>query len=71
VYDGKFDPVHWFELMEKYRITNLASVPTAYRMFLTVKDAEKTYDLASLRHCISAGEPLNPEVIKEWNDDSD
>jgi len=65
VYDGKFDPVHWFELIEKYRVTNLASVPTAYRMFLTVKDAEKTYDLTSLRHCISAGEPLNPEVIKE------
>jgi acetyl-CoA synthetase len=66
VYDGKFDPVHWFELLEKYRVTNLASVPTAYRMFLTVKDAEKTYDLSSLRHCISAGEPLNPGVIKEW-----
>lgn len=66
VYDGKFDPVHWFELLEKYRVTNLASVPTAYRMFLTIKDAEKTYDLSSLRHCISAGEPLNPEVIKEW-----
>lgn len=66
VYDGKFDPVHWFELLEKYRVTNLASVPTAYRMFLTVKKAEKTYDLSSLRHCISAGEPLNPEVIKEW-----
>jgi len=66
VYEGKFDPVHWFELLEKYRVTNLASVPTAYRMFLTVKDAEKTYDLSSLRHCISAGEPLNPNVIKEW-----
>jgi acetyl-CoA synthetase len=66
VYDGKFDAVHWFELLEKYRVTNLASVPTAYRMFLTIKDAEKTYDLSSLRHCISAGEPLNPEVIKEW-----
>jgi acetyl-CoA synthetase len=66
VYDGKFDPLHWFELIEKYRVTNLASVPTAYRMFLTVKDAEKTYDLSCLRHCISAGEPLNPEVIKEW-----
>ncbi len=66
VYDGKFDPVHWFELLEKYRVTNLASVPTAYRMFLTVKKAETTYDLSSLRHCISAGEPLNPEVIKEW-----
>ncbi|HVQ01859.1 MAG TPA: acyl-CoA synthetase [Candidatus Thermoplasmatota archaeon] len=66
VYEGKFDPVKWFELLEKYRVTNLASVPTAYRMFLTVDNAEKAYDLSSLRHCISAGEPLNPEVIKEW-----
>jgi acyl-coenzyme A synthetase/AMP-(fatty) acid ligase len=38
----------------------------AYRLFVTVKDAEKKYDLSSLKHCISAGEPLNPEVIKEW-----
>jgi len=66
VYEGKFDPVKWFELLEKYRITNLASVPTAYRMFLTVNNAETTYDLSCLRNCISAGEPLNPEVIKEW-----
>ncbi|RLF27572.1 MAG: acyl-CoA synthetase, partial [Thermoplasmata archaeon] len=66
IYNGRFDPEHWFELIEKYEVTNLASVPTAYRMFLTVKNAEKKYDLSSLRHCISAGEPLNPEVIREW-----
>lgn len=66
IYDGRFDPVRWFELIEKYKVTNLASVPTAYRMFITIKDAEKRYDLSSLRHCISAGEPLNPGVIKEW-----
>jgi benzoate-CoA ligase family protein len=66
IYDGRFNAERWFELMEKYKITNLASVPTAYRLFVTVKDAEKKYDLSSLRHCISAGEPLNPEVIKEW-----
>ena len=66
VYDGKFDAERWFGLMEKYHVTNLASVPTAYRMFLTVKDAEKKYDLSSLRHCISAGEPLNPAVLKKW-----
>jgi len=66
IYDGRFDPVKWYEFIEKYKITNLASVPTAYRMLLTVKDAEKTYNLSSLRHCISAGEPLNPEVVKEW-----
>ena len=66
VYNGKFDADHWFELLEKHKITNLASVPTAYRMFVAVKDAEKKYDLSSLRHCISAGEPLNPKIISEW-----
>ncbi|MGF3584613.1 MAG: acyl-CoA synthetase [Thermoplasmatota archaeon] len=66
VHEGRFDAEHWFSLMEKYKVTNLASVPTAYRMFLTVKDAEKRFDLSSLRHCISAGEPLNPKVISEW-----
>jgi len=66
VYQGRFDPAKWYSLMAKYKVTNLASVPTCYRMFLTVKDAEKTYDLKALRHCISAGEPLNPEVVVEW-----
>jgi len=66
IYDGKFDAKCWFELLEKYEITNLASVPTAYRLLVTIKDAEKNYDLSKLSHCISAGEPLNPEVIKEW-----
>ena len=26
------------------------------------------YDLSALRHCTSAGEPLNPEVIRAWHD---
>lgn len=66
VYGGRFDPERWFELLEKYEVTILTSVPTAYRLFLTVKDAEKKYDLSKLRHCVSAGEPLNPEFIKKW-----
>ena len=66
IYNGRFSPERWFQHLEKYRITNLASVPTAYRLFLTVKNAEKNYDLSALRHCISAGEPLNPAVIAQW-----
>ncbi len=66
IYNGRFNAEKWFEILERNKITNLASVPTAYRMFLAVKDAEERYDLSNLRHCISAGEPLNPEVIKEW-----
>jgi benzoate-CoA ligase family protein len=68
IYAGRFNPERWFQLIEKYKITNLASVPTAYRLFITLKDAIKKYDLSSLRHCISAGEPLNPEVIKIWKE---
>jgi len=66
VYDGRFDPNKWFKLIEKYKITNLASVPTCYRVFVKIPDFENKYDLSSLKHCISAGEPLNPEVIDIW-----
>jgi len=66
VYDGRWDPEKYFQLMEKYEVTALLSVPTCYRQFLAIPDAEKRYDLSSLRHCISAGEPLNPEVVVEW-----
>jgi len=66
IYEGIFDPERWLELIEKYKITNLASVPTAYSRFITIKDASKRYDLSSLRHCISTGEPLNPDIINKW-----
>lgn len=66
IYDGRFDTETWFRLIEKHKITNLASTPTVYRFFISHKDIEKKYKLNSLRHCISAGEPLNPEVIKKW-----
>jgi acetyl-CoA synthetase len=68
VYDGRFNPEKWYHFIEKYKITNLASVPTCYRLFVTIKNAENKYNLSSLKHCISAGEPLNPEVIKEWKE---
>jgi len=66
IYNGRFNPMHWFELLEKYRVTNLASFPTAYHMFLNIEDPMKKYDLSALRHCISAGEQLNPDVIQLW-----
>lgn len=66
LYEGRFSAEKWFDLLERYQVTNLACVPTGYRMFLTVEDFEKRWDLSTLRHCISAGEPLNPEVIAEW-----
>lgn len=68
LYQGRFNPEKWFHLLEKYRVTNLAGVPTAYRMMAAVGGVEGKYDLGALRHCISAGEPLNPELFYEWKE---
>ena len=61
---GKFGPKETLKLLEKYPITTLCGPPTAYRLF--VLDDLKKYNFASLRHCVAAGEPLNPEVIEVW-----
>ncbi|MDI6871095.1 MAG: AMP-binding protein [Bacillota bacterium] len=63
---GKFNPVHTLELVSEYGVTSLCAPPTAYRLF--VQENLKAFDLRNLRHCSSAGEPLNPEVVKAWQE---
>jgi len=62
----RFDPELMFETVEKHKISVLFCVPTAFRMMLSVKDAEKKYDLSSLRLCQSAGEALPGDIALEW-----
>jgi medium-chain acyl-CoA synthetase len=59
-----FDPKRSLEILSTYPITVLCAPPTAYRMFI-LEDLSR-YKLAAVRHCVSAGEPLNPEVIETW-----
>jgi len=68
VYDirGKFNPTEILPLLEKYGVTTFCCPPTIYRM-LILADLDK-FDLAELRHCCSAGEALNPEVIRAWEE---
>ena len=68
VYDirSKFNPTEILPLIEKYGINTFCCPPTIYRM-LILADLDK-FDFTELRHCVSAGEPLNPEVIKAWKD---
>ena len=63
---GRFDAPLTLRTLEKYGVTCFCAPPTAYRM-MVLEDLEK-YDLSSLRHCTGAGEPLNPEVMKLWED---
>jgi acetyl-CoA synthetase len=65
-FTGKFQATEVLPLLEKYQITTFCCPPTIYRM-LILADLGR-FDLASLRHCCSAGEPLNPEVIRVWKE---
>ena len=65
VIGGRFDPDRWFETIQRYKVTMWYSAPTAYRMLMSAGEAiPKKYDLSSLRHICSVGEPLNPEALK-------
>jgi acetyl-CoA synthetase/medium-chain acyl-CoA synthetase len=59
-----FDAGKTLALLQKYPITTLCGPPTVYRM-LVLQDLSQ-YSFPQLRHCIGAGEPLNPEVIETW-----
>ena len=62
---GRFKPDLWYQTIEKYKVTVWYSAPTAFRMLMSAGDAVvKQYDLSTLRHIASVGEPLNPEIIK-------
>ncbi|MDP3721925.1 MAG: acetate--CoA ligase [Candidatus Omnitrophota bacterium] len=65
VIGGRFDPERWYQTIQKYRVTMWYSAPTAYRMLMSAGEAvARRYDLSSLRHICSVGEPLNPEALK-------
>lgn len=62
---GRFSPEDWYETIEKYKVTVWYSAPTAFRMLMSAgKDLAEKHDLSSLRHVLSVGEPLNPEVVR-------
>ncbi|HYB04980.1 MAG TPA: class I adenylate-forming enzyme family protein [Nitrososphaerales archaeon] len=61
-------PESFFEILEKYRVTVFVSVTTMFRNLLRLKDAEKKYDLSSLRMCVTSGDSLYPKEFEEWRD---
>jgi len=61
---GRFNASEWYGTIERFRVNIWYSAPTAFRMLMAVGDeVSKRYDLSSLRHVLSVGEPLNPEVV--------
>ncbi len=65
VYDfNKFVPSDILTLIEKYKITTFCAPPTIYRFF--IKEDLSKYDLSSLSYATTAGEAVNPEVLKQF-----
>ena len=64
VLDAGFSADMWYRFIQKHRITVWYSAPTAIRLLMREgKDIVKHFDLSSLRHLCSVGEPLNAEAV--------
>lgn len=60
----KFVPKDMLNIIEKYQISTFCAPPTVFRYL--IKEDIAQYDLKSLKYCVVAGEPLNPEVYQQF-----
>jgi acyl-coenzyme A synthetase/AMP-(fatty) acid ligase len=68
LHEGAFDPPERMDLLQALEVNVLCQAPTEYRLEAKLPDLGTRWHLPKLRHCVSAGEPLNPEVIARWKD---
>lgn len=66
VLSGPFEPEKMLATIQRHRITVAFCAPTSYRLMLRVPEMAKRFDLASLRLCVSAAEPLPAATYEEW-----
>jgi acetyl-CoA synthetase len=64
VLDAGFSAEAWYRFIEKQKVTMWYSAPTAIRSLMKAGDElVRRFDLSSLRHLASVGEPLNSEAV--------
>ncbi len=64
-FEGRFNAMEWYALIDKLQVTVWYTAPTALRMLMKAGvESVRDFKLDSLRHIASVGEPLNPEVIR-------
>ena len=65
VYDyDRFMPGKLLDVIARYGVTSFCAPPTALRFL--VKENLKAFDFSRLKYCSIAGEPLNPEVFRQF-----
>ena len=62
----KFVPRLLLEKLVKYRPATFCAPPTMFRFM--IQEDLAVYDLSFIKHCSTAGEPLNPEVYNKWKE---
>lgn len=62
-YEGRFSAENWYNLIQKHNVSVWYTAPTAIRMLMGASVDLKNFDLSTLRHLCSVGEPLNPEAV--------
>jgi acetyl-CoA synthetase len=60
----RFVPAKLLNVVERYKVTTFCAPPTMYRYF--IKEDLSRFDLSSIKHASTAGEPLNPEVFNQF-----
>lgn len=60
----KFIPRNLLDVIVKYKVTTFCAPPTIYRFL--IKEELSGFDLGALKYCVVAGEPLNPEVYRQF-----
>lgn len=65
-YNGKFDVESRLRLMAHYKVSLFCAPATEFRHLINA--GVKNYDLGKLRLCVSAGESVNPDVVKRWRE---
>lgn len=63
---GRSIPDAVYSIITRARPTIFFGVPTLYALLLQVPEAERRFDVSSLRFCVSAGEPLPAELYRRW-----
>jgi len=63
LHDARFDPRERLELLARERVNVLCMAPTEYRVIAKRATVEP---LPALRGLVAAGEALNPEVLRVW-----
>ena len=73
---NKFETSKVIKTLREHPITSICAAPTLYRSLVVAKDIERLNPSQNmegsmtLRQCLSAGEPLNEEVIKKWRNNT-